>query len=586
MKKIGFLTILLSAIFATACSGPTGFGFGGGEKTNQPATSEDWGWESKTDNPQTQPTSYPGDSSYDDPNDYVHVGGHVHTQGAIISWVDATYDEPGYYIYACRTCGSLVYMTIPQLERDYSVGLEYEINATNDGYVVTGIGTCTDSHVVIPEYYQDEYTGIELPVTEIGDRAFFEVTFIITVRCPGTIEEIGDKAFSGCVSLEEITLPDNVTYGVDVFRDTIYVEIVFEHHLVYYSAKEATCYEEGWIAHYECEDCHRYFADPEGREQIYSISIAPSHHFVDGVCTNCYQYQREICIEYVDSVAFLGRFPLGTLETAIGLPSYINVYTMDGYSHQLSVVWDLSTYDKSSVGTYEIYGYIQANGYIFISSELSIVTAELEITDVMVGTADIVFVLDISGSMRDELNNVKNNLVSFANSVDAAGVSARYSIITFSDYTEYPETNAAEQTQIIYNGANKWYTDAASAANSINSIVLAIGGDEPECDIDGLMMANYDLDYRQDARRFYILLTDASYKENNHYGVSSYDEALNILKANAVCVSVITTSLLANSTYYSLYTETGGTYLDIDSSNFGTGLTDYLLPIIFQRVED
>ena len=569
MKRKGIFIVFLSALLATACNN---LGSGG-----------NWGG-NKSYNGSGERTNV---RSGEEPvNDYVNVGGHEHVQGSIVTWQDATYEEPGYYIYACKTCGALVYMTLPQLRYDYSVGLEYEFNDRGDGFVVTGIGTCTDQDIIIPDVHQDGTTGVTLPVTEIGDRAFYNITFIVTVVCPGSIEMIGDKAFSGCDNLMEITIPDDVDFGVDVFRDTIYVEIVFDHNLIYVPRREASCYEEGCIAHYVCTDCGRYFSDSEGKNQIYDVTIARTHHFVGGVCTKCGQYQETTVINYVDSVPFLGRFPLGTLETAIGLPSYITVWTMDGYSHQVSVLWDLSTYDKAHVGTYTIYGYLQAAGYTFQDLSLAIVTAEIEVTEVMIGTADIVFILDISGSMTDEVQNVKNNLVSFANAVDNAGVSARYSIITFSDYTYTSSSSSWEQTQVIKNGASNWYTDASAAAYSINNIVLADGGDTPECDIDGLMMANYDLDYRQDARRFYILLTDAEYKNANHYGVSDMDEAINILRHNNVCVSVITSSYLADSTYYYLYAQTGGTYLNIDSSNFGTQLTNYLLPIIFQRVED
>lgn len=581
MKKKGIFISLLSLAFLTACSSNGNLLWGG--EGGEGRKSEEPGYNSATAVPASQPDptiSYHEDSSFSEEE---RDQPHTHYEGSIIQYVPATYDEPGYYIFACGRCGALIYRDIPQLEVDYSVGLEYEINDFGDGYVVTGIGTCTDENIVIPEHHEEN--GIELPVTEIGDKAFYQITFIITVYCPESVGIIGDKAFSGCENLMEITISDNVDLGVDVFRDTIYVEIVFDHHLIYVPRQESSCYGEGWIAHYECTDCHKYFSDSEGKNQIFDVVIAPSHHFSGGYCTRCGQYQYEVCIDSVDSIPFLGRFPLGTLETAIGLPSEIVVWTMDGYSHSLTIIWDLSTYDKTSIGTYYITGYIQAGGYVFIDSSMMTVTAEIEITDLMIGTADIVFLLDISGSMEDEVVNVKNNLVSFANSVDNAGVSARYSLITFSDYVECP-SDANEQTQIIKNGVNNWYTDASAAANAINRISLANGEDIPECDIDALLMANYELDYRQDARRFFILLTDATFKVDNHYGVSSYSETVNILKNNNVCVSVITTSELASNSYYSLYNSTGGTYLSITASNFGTQLTNYLLPIIFQRVED
>ena len=51
-------------------------------------------------------------------------------------------------------------------ELKYSEGLTYELNDEGAGYIVTGIGTCTDSELVIPNMYNG------LPVVEIRYRAF------------------------------------------------------------------------------------------------------------------------------------------------------------------------------------------------------------------------------------------------------------------------------------------------------------------------------------------------------------------------------------------------------------------------------
>ena len=47
-----------------------------------------------------------------------------------------------------------------------SEGLTYELNSQRDGYIVTGMGTCTDTRVVIPSTYKG------LPVMSIAKGAF------------------------------------------------------------------------------------------------------------------------------------------------------------------------------------------------------------------------------------------------------------------------------------------------------------------------------------------------------------------------------------------------------------------------------
>jgi hypothetical protein len=273
-------------------------------------------------------------------------------------------------------------------------------------------------------------------------------------------------------------------------------------------------------------------------------------------------------------------FPLGTLEDAIGLPKKVNAVTKDGVTHELDVVWDLSTYNKAEVGEYVITGVIQSGALHYAEGLDNKIEVGIEIVEKMVGTADIVFVLDISGSMGSYINNVKNNMINIAQAIEDAGVSARWSVITYSDFTCSSAEN--EKTQIKMNGANVWSTTAADCKSVIESIVLAGGGDLPETAVDGLMMAN-SLENRKNARAFYIVLTDDTYKNNNTFGVSGMSEAITQIQQKGANVSVITTSY-HQSSYSSLINTTGGIWCNISSSNFSQTLIDALVPIIFGEV--
>ncbi|MBQ8292514.1 MAG: leucine-rich repeat protein [Bacilli bacterium] len=84
-----------------------------------------------------------------------------------------------------------------------SVGLQYTLNSGGASYAVTGIGTCTDTNVVIP----NEYNG--LPVTSIEANAFKHCKDIITVEIPENIVEIGDDAFYSCLKLKDLIIEGN-----------------------------------------------------------------------------------------------------------------------------------------------------------------------------------------------------------------------------------------------------------------------------------------------------------------------------------------------------------------------------------------
>ena len=82
--------------------------------------------------------------------------------------------------------------------------LEYKL--LGDGtYEVKGIGTCTDTEIVIPSEYQNR------KVTSIGYRAFANNSTITGVTIPDSIKSIGEEAFYKCTELTGIVIPDSVT---------------------------------------------------------------------------------------------------------------------------------------------------------------------------------------------------------------------------------------------------------------------------------------------------------------------------------------------------------------------------------------
>lgn len=118
-------------------------------------------------------------------------------------------------------------------DKRISEGLEYTLNGSY--YVVSGLGTCTDTNIVIPDTYEnlpikeiggDAFTdalieSIWIPdsVTKINTWAFFYCTNLRYVHLGDGMQEISAYAFSGCSALTQMTITRNVhTIGNGAFN--------------------------------------------------------------------------------------------------------------------------------------------------------------------------------------------------------------------------------------------------------------------------------------------------------------------------------------------------------------------------------
>lgn len=84
-------------------------------------------------------------------------------------------------------------------------GLAYELSSNGTYYTCTGIGTATETDVVIAS----EIDGI--PVTEIAEYAFESCSNLTSVIIPDSVTSIGSSAFEWCDSLTSITIGKGVT---------------------------------------------------------------------------------------------------------------------------------------------------------------------------------------------------------------------------------------------------------------------------------------------------------------------------------------------------------------------------------------
>lgn len=81
----------------------------------------------------------------------------------------------------------------------------YTLAESGDHYVVTGTTTKKAKTFTIAATYNG------LPVTAIGDDAFYQCAFLRSVEIPEGVTSLGEFSFAKCFELTNITLPSSLT---------------------------------------------------------------------------------------------------------------------------------------------------------------------------------------------------------------------------------------------------------------------------------------------------------------------------------------------------------------------------------------
>lgn len=95
--------------------------------------------------------------------------------------------------------------------KEACMDLEFVISLDESYYILIGLGHCTDTHILVPDVYDDGENG-EHPVKSIKIEAFSskkngvaKAEQIVTISFPDSIEDIGNDAFRGCSNLVSVT---------------------------------------------------------------------------------------------------------------------------------------------------------------------------------------------------------------------------------------------------------------------------------------------------------------------------------------------------------------------------------------------
>lgn len=163
---------------------------------------------------------------------------HAWDSGIII--LEPTKTKNGEKKFVCAVCGTTKKEII---HATGSLGLQY-IKMSNGEYQLSGIGTCEDENIIIPDYYNNaKVTKISMyafyncntiksvtisnSINCIESSSFLRCEHLETVIMKNSVEKLGAGCFENCIRLKSVTLSDSIkSIEINTFANCTRLETV------------------------------------------------------------------------------------------------------------------------------------------------------------------------------------------------------------------------------------------------------------------------------------------------------------------------------------------------------------------------
>lgn len=167
--------------------------------------------------------------------------------------------------------------------------------------------------------------------------------------------------------------------------------------------------------------------------------------------------------------------------------------------------------------------------------------------------ADVVFVFDKTGSMDTQAAALKEEVENVAAELDAAGIDARYGLITY---------ESRSNTEIV----QPLTGDTTALEEGLG--FSTEGGTENAS--NGILMALDDMEYRSDAQKIVVVITD-----EDDDGTSAKETAIQRLDEEGACLVSVSPDNDDDDELKTMAQEVDcGEWTDVDSESFTTVVTD------------
>jgi hypothetical protein len=172
------------------------------------------------------------------------------------------------------------------------------------------------------------------------------------------------------------------------------------------------------------------------------------------------------------------------------------------------------------------------------------------------GVADVVFLIDVSGSMAPIIDALRKNVEAFVDSLSSGGANNAAPVRDWrGKVVGYRDIEASSSEGLEWMEDHPFVRDTAALKAQLASLQAQGGGDEPESLLDALYkVATMEATpkgsqsedpgkwrYRSDAARVVVVFTDASFKETMSIPEAkggSLQDVANVVMANRIILSL------------------------------------------------
>ncbi len=207
-------------------------------------------------------------------------------------------------------------------------------------------------------------------------------------------------------------------------------------------------------------------------------------------------------------------------------------------------------------------------------------TFNLRVRPLPVPQADVVFVLDLTGSMQFAIDGIKLGIQNFASQLAASRIDARIALIGFRDIQD-----DRERPFVMTVEDQAFTRDYRAFREEVQKLTARGGGDEPESSLQALALAAAQ-PFRPNASRVLLLITDAPPKHHPEEKPATVPETIDELTRAEIKQLHLVVRPLDRTRFYGKFHDTfKGSFFDLTRSTSGDAFRD-ILPELSRKISD